>query len=48
LDLPRDGRFPLQKPVKFYGVEDINRSIDDSDHHKTIKPIVRIRSADNT
>ena len=31
MELQRDGRFPLQKLVKFYDFEDINRAIDDSD-----------------
>jgi aryl-alcohol dehydrogenase len=40
--LQREGRFPLEKLVRFYDFADINRAIDDSDQHRTIKPVVRM------
>ncbi len=42
MTLQRDGRFPMEKLVRFYDFADVNRAIDDSDNHTTIKPILRM------
>jgi aryl-alcohol dehydrogenase len=42
MELHRDGRFPVQKLVRFYDLADINQAIDDSDNGVTVKPIVRM------
>jgi len=36
------GRFPFDKLVKFYGLNQINQAAEDSEKGITIKPIVRI------
>nr|WP_303652795.1 alcohol dehydrogenase catalytic domain-containing protein [Paludisphaera mucosa] len=41
--LQLEGRFPLEKPVKFHDFADVNQAIDDSDAHKIIKPILRMQ-----
>ncbi|GAB2561613.1 NAD(P)-dependent alcohol dehydrogenase [Dyella jejuensis] len=40
--LQGQGRFPLEKLVRFYDFADVNRAIDDSDAGITIKPILRM------
>jgi aryl-alcohol dehydrogenase len=42
MELQRDGRFPLQKLVKFYDLADVNQALDDSDAGTTVKPILRM------
>jgi hypothetical protein len=42
MELQRDGRFPLERLVKFYDFEDVNQAIDDSDAGRTIKPVLRM------
>jgi Zn-dependent alcohol dehydrogenase len=42
VDLVMEGRFPLQKLVKYYEFEDINRALEDQEHGRTIKPILRM------
>jgi len=42
MDLHVQGRFPLEKLVKFYPFEDINQAIDDSDNGAAIKPVLRM------
>lgn len=42
MELQRDGRFPLEKLVRFYDFEDVNQAIDDSDAGTVIKPILRM------
>jgi aryl-alcohol dehydrogenase len=37
----RQGRFPLEKMVRFYGLEDINEAIASSSSGEAIKPIIR-------
>lgn len=43
MTLQRDGRFPLDKLVRFYDFADINRAVDDSDAGTAVKPVVRMR-----
>lgn len=45
MELQRQGRFPLEKLVRFYDFADINQAIDDSDEGVTVKPIVRMPHA---
>jgi aryl-alcohol dehydrogenase len=42
MELQREGRFPVDKLVKFYDFAEINRAIDDSDAGTTVKPILRM------
>lgn len=42
IDLYRNGRFPFDKLVKFYTLDDINTAIHDSETGAVIKPIVRM------
>ena len=41
VDLIVEGKFPLHKLVKFYDFHDINHALEDQEHGKTIKPIIR-------
>ncbi len=43
IDLYRQGRFPFDKLVRFYGFEEINQAIHDSETGVAIKPIVRMQ-----
>jgi aryl-alcohol dehydrogenase len=45
IDLYRDGRFPFDRLVKFYGFDQINEAATDSENGITLKPIIRIGSA---
>ncbi|MBR0899177.1 NAD(P)-dependent alcohol dehydrogenase [Bradyrhizobium tropiciagri] len=42
IDLYRTGRFPFDKLVKFYALDEINAAIHDSETGAAIKPIVRM------
>lgn len=42
IDLNRAGRFPFDRLVKFYALEQINQAIHDSETGAAIKPIVRM------
>jgi len=42
MELQRQGRFPLEKLVRFYDFADVNQAVDDSDAGTTIKPILRM------
>ncbi|MGL3104214.1 NAD(P)-dependent alcohol dehydrogenase [Bradyrhizobium sp. BR 1432] len=42
IDLHRNGRFPFDKLVKFYSLDEINTAIHDSETGAVIKPIVRM------
>lgn len=42
VELHAQGRFPFDKLVKFYSLEEINQAAADSEAGKTIKPIIRI------
>ncbi|MGX5915696.1 NAD(P)-dependent alcohol dehydrogenase [Aliidiomarina sp. Khilg15.8] len=41
IDLIMDGRFPLQKLVRFYAFDDINKALADQENGVTVKPILR-------
>jgi len=43
MELQLQGRFSLEKLVRFYDFADINQSVDDSDAGTTIKPILRMK-----
>ncbi|MBB4638080.1 NAD(P)-dependent alcohol dehydrogenase [Longimicrobium terrae] len=42
MELQRDGRFPLDKLIRFYDFADVNQAIDDSDSGRTVKPVLRM------
>jgi aryl-alcohol dehydrogenase len=42
IDLYRQGRFPFDRMVKFYALEQINEAMADSSSGRTIKPILRM------
>ncbi|WP_027526128.1 NAD(P)-dependent alcohol dehydrogenase [Bradyrhizobium sp. Ec3.3] len=42
IDLYRSGRFPFEKLIKFYTLDEINAAIHDSETGAVIKPIVRM------
>lgn len=44
VELQAQGRFPFDKMVKFYSLEQINEAIHDSEAGHTIKPVLRISS----
>lgn len=44
VELYQQGRFPFDKLVKFYGLDQINQAAEDSEKGITIKPIVRLGS----
>lgn len=42
IGLYRQGRFPFDRMVRFYPFDAINQAIDDMEHGRTIKPVVRL------
>ena len=36
------GRFPFDKLVTFYGLDEINKAAEDSEKGGTIKPVIRV------
>ncbi|EYD74320.1 Zinc-containing alcohol dehydrogenase superfamily [Rubellimicrobium mesophilum DSM 19309] len=42
MELHRQGRFPVEKLVRFYDFAEVNQAIDDSDAGRTAKPILRM------
>lgn len=42
IDLVVDGRFPIEKLVKFYAFDDINHALEDQENGRTVKPILRM------
>ena len=42
IDYIMEGRFPLQKLVKYYKFDDINHALEDQEKGRTIKPILRM------
>jgi Zn-dependent alcohol dehydrogenase len=42
VDLIMDGKFPLQKLVRFYAFDDINQALEDQDKGRAVKPILRM------
>lgn len=43
IDLIVAGRFPLEKLVRYYNFEDINRALEDQEHGLAVKPILRMK-----
>lgn len=41
IELYRQGRFPFDKLISFYPFDKINDAIDDSEHGRAVKPVVR-------
>lgn len=48
LDLHREGRFPVERLITFYDLEQINAAFADSASGATIKPVIRFPQADPT
>ena len=44
-ELNAQGRFPFEKLVKFYSLDQINRAAKDSENGSTTKPIIRLSPA---
>ncbi len=44
VELYMQGRFPFDKLVKFYTLDQINQAAEDSEKGITIKPIIRLES----
>jgi aryl-alcohol dehydrogenase len=42
IELYQRGRFPFDKLIKFYSLDDINRGVADSESGVTIKPVLRM------
>ena len=42
IELNAQGRFPFEKLVKFYSLDQINQAAKDSERGGTIKPIIRL------
>jgi aryl-alcohol dehydrogenase len=45
IELNAQGRFPFEKLVKFYSLDQINQAAQDSEKGTTIKPIIRLSPA---
>jgi aryl-alcohol dehydrogenase len=45
IELNAQGRFPFEKLVKFYSLDQINQAAQDSENGATIKPIIRLSPA---
>jgi aryl-alcohol dehydrogenase len=45
IELNAQGRFPFEKLMKFYGLDQINQAAKDSENGGTIKPIIRLSAA---
>ena len=43
IELNRQGRFPFDKLVKFYPLDQINQAAEDSEKGGTIKPVIRLQ-----
>ncbi|HRN82566.1 MAG TPA: NAD(P)-dependent alcohol dehydrogenase, partial [Nitrosomonas europaea] len=44
VELYQQGKFPFDRPVKFYSLDQINQAAEDSEKGITIKPIIRLQS----
>jgi aryl-alcohol dehydrogenase len=42
MELQRQGRFPIEKLIRYYDFADVNQAIDDSDAGLTVKPVLRM------
>ena len=45
IELNAQGRFPFEKLMKFYSLDQINQAAQDSEKGDTIKPIIRLSAA---
>jgi aryl-alcohol dehydrogenase len=45
IELNAQGRFPFEKLLKFYSLDQINQAAQDSEKGSTIKPIIRLSPA---
>jgi aryl-alcohol dehydrogenase len=45
IELNLQGRFPFEKLIKFYNLDQINQAAQDSEKGGTIKPIIRLSAA---
>jgi aryl-alcohol dehydrogenase len=45
MDLYAQGRFPFDRLVQYYSLEEINRAAEDAEEGNTLKPVLRIGSA---
>jgi aryl-alcohol dehydrogenase len=43
IELNAQGRFPFEKLVKFYNLNQVNQAVQESEKGGTIKPIIRLR-----
>jgi aryl-alcohol dehydrogenase len=41
IDLYRQGRLPLEKFIRYYGLDDINQAVGDSENGRVVKAVVR-------
>jgi aryl-alcohol dehydrogenase len=42
VELYKEGRFPFDKLVKFYTIDQINQAAEDSEKGVTIKPVIQL------
>ena len=45
IELSAQGRFPFERLMKFYSLDQINQAAQDSENGGTIKPIIRLSAA---
>jgi Zn-dependent alcohol dehydrogenase len=45
IELNAQGRFPFEKLVRFYSLDQINQAAQDSENGTTIKPVIRLSAA---
>jgi aryl-alcohol dehydrogenase len=45
IELNAQGRFPFEKLLKFYSLDQINQAARDSEKGDTIKPVIRLSAA---
>jgi aryl-alcohol dehydrogenase len=45
IELNEQGRFPFERLIKFYSLDQINEAVQDSEKGDTIKPIIRLSAA---
>lgn len=41
IDVYRRGRLPLEKIVRFYGLDEINQAVSDSENGRVVKAVIR-------
>ena len=45
IELNVQGRFPFEKLMRFYSLDQINQAAQDSERGSTIKPVIRLSAA---